>query len=205
MQTLQPRKGSRSRALSVVLVKFGPTFLLTHRRVKSALNPVQKRSILAFNLSCLIMKHCVNATGSPSLSPHLNVGRVTSRLLSCAKTPMRQRYVATRQENKTHGGHFNSAQTDTARQHWTPASHRGHAASVRLTPLHHRTSSKATRHKTAALSSRSNRVCTQWRTQSYPLAGVLALLTGDPCAVGPTDLQRRCWCESAERRHWACV
>lgn len=143
MQTLQPRKGSRSRALSVVLVKFGPTFLLTHRRAKSALNPVQKRSILAFHLSCLIMKHCVNATGSPSLSPHLNVGRVTSRLLSCAKTPMRQRYVATRQENKTHGGHFNSAQTDTARQHWTPASHRGHAASVRLTPLHHRTSSKA--------------------------------------------------------------
>ena len=44
-----------------------------------------------------------------------------------------------------------------------------------------------------------------WRVQSYPLAGVLALLTGDPCAVGPADLRRCCWCESAERRHWACV
>ncbi len=36
---------------------------------------------------------------------------------------------------KRHGGHFNSSHTQTNRQHWTPVSHRGHAASVHLTLL----------------------------------------------------------------------
>lgn len=42
---------------------------------------------------------------------------------------------------------------------------------------------------TAASSFHSNRAHNHWRTLSYPLAGALALLTGDPCAVGAVDLQ----------------
>lgn len=85
--------------------------------------------------------------------------------------------------------------TDTKRR--TPVSHRGHVTSVHLAL------------SCIALHIKRLTIVAPWAAafplRSYPVAALLALLTEDPCAVGPIDLRRRCWCESAEQRHRACA
>lgn len=170
----------------------------------------KKNAAIISHLICLIWYWSTQRTHQGSLT--VPVGHMTSHISFYMPTACSS--DSTCSDRVARSRHRQNTRTQTEQRLWT-VSESSRPCSLRSTlTFLRRTSSTATQcfppstlHPppiSTPAAPCSHPDCLQ-RVQSYPLAGVLALLTGNPCAVGPADLRRRCWCESAEQRHWACV